>query len=566
MIKHAYISLSSTSFMEYKLPLEVFYHWERIKPDTIYLSQPINGRAHTWTWKQAGEEARKMASYLKSLDLPPQSNIALISKNCAHWIICDLAIMMAGHVSVPLYPNLTASSIRKVLEHSEAPILFVGKLDGWAAMEPGVPDSVRCISFPFYPHEAYAQWYDVIEDQSPIADVHRAKEELMTIIYTSGTTGMPKGVMHSFDAVAFAITEGVKFIGLTERERFFSYLPLAHVGERLVVEMGSLYAGGAVYYAETIDSFTKNMQDAQPTALLGVHRIWKKFQEGILAKVPQRKLDVLLRIPILSGVVKKKIKAGLGLTHTHTILTAATPTPPELIRWFKRIGITLLEGYSMTENFGYSHANPPKRIKIGTVGQSMPFSETKLGEQNEVLVRNRAAMIGYYKEPELTREFFTADGFAHTGDEGAIDAEGYLTITGRTKDIFKTSKGKYVVPSPIEMKICSNANLEFCCVAGTGLAQPIALVTLSENGKQLTPDMLIANLDQTLVQVNATIDAHERLEKIVVINEPWTVENGMLTPTFKLIRNAIEKKYNQHFERWYDDPARVIDGLGNHIG
>jgi long-subunit acyl-CoA synthetase (AMP-forming) len=369
---------------------------------------------------------------------------------------------------------------------------------------------------------------------------------------------MPKGVMHSFDAVAFAITEGVKFIGLTERERFFSYLPLAHVGERLVVEMGSLYAGGTVYYAETIDSFTKNMQDAQPTALLGVHRIWKKFQEGILAKVPQKKLDVLLRIPIISGVLKKKIKAGLGLTHAHTILTAATPTPPELIRWFKRIGITLLEGYSMTENFGYSHANPPSRIKIGTVGQSMPFSETKLGEHNEVLVRNRAAMIGYYKEPEMTREFFTEDGFAHTGDEGSIDEEGYLTITGRTKDIFKTSKGKYVVPSPIEMKISSNANLEFCCVAGTGLAQPIALVTLSENGRQLPADQLQLNLSNDLDLINSTLDAHERIEKIVIIDDPWTIDNGMLTPTFKLVRNAIESKYKQHFERWYADASRVI--------
>ncbi len=552
--------------MEYKLPLEVFYHWERIKPDTIYLSQPINGRAHTWTWKQAGEEARKMASYLKSLELPPKSNIALISKNCAHWIICDLAIMMAGYVSVPLYPNLAASSIRKVLEHSEAPILFVGKLDGWASMEPGVPASVRCISFPFYPHENYEQWYDVIQDQKPVNNTQRKGDELMTIIYTSGTTGMPKGVMQTFDSAAFAISEGAAFFNLTERERFFSYLPLAHVGERLVVELGSLYSGGTVYYAESIDSFSKNIQDAQPTAFLGVHRIWKKFQEGIHAKVPQQKLDLLLKIPVVSSLVKKKIKKGLGFTHARIIITAATPTPPELIHWYKKIGIRIIEGYSMTENFGYSHANPADRIKIGTVGITLPNSETKLGEHNEVLVRNRAAMVGYFKEPLMTKEMFTSDGFMHTGDEGHIDADGYLTITGRTKDIFKTSKGKYVVPAPIEMKICSNANLEFCCVVGTGLPQPLALVTLSENGRQLTPDLLKANLAQTLVQINATIDAHERLEKIVVIDEPWTIENGMLTPTFKLIRNTIEKKYNQHFERWYDDTERVIDGLGNHIG
>lgn len=544
--------------MDYKLPLDIFYHWEKTKPDTIYLSQPINGQAHTWTWKQTGEEARKMAAYLKALDLPPQSNIALISKNCAHWIICDLAIMMAGHVSVPLYPNLTASSIQKVLEHSEAPVLFVGKLDNWSAMEPGVPANVRCISFPFCPHKKYGQWYELIKDQQPVAGTHRKRDELMTIIYTSGTTGMPKGVMHTFDAAAFAITEGVAFFNLTDRERFFSYLPLAHVGERLVVELGSLYSGGTVYYAESIDSFSKNIQEAQPTAFLGVHRIWKKFQEGILSKVPQKKLDLLLMIPLLSGLIKKKIKKGLGFTHARIVITAATPTPAELIHWYKKIGIPIIEGYSMTENFGYSHANPADRIKIGTVGITLPNSETKLGEHNEVLVRNRAAMVGYFKEPSMTKEMFTSDGFMHTGDEGHIDAEGYLTITGRTKDIFKTSKGKYVVPSPIEMKISSNADLEFCCVVGTGLAQPIALVTLSENGKQKSPDSIKSNLERDLSVINESLDAHERLEKIVVIGNAWTVENGMLTPTFKLIRNKIEKNYKDQFEAWYANAQSIV--------
>ena len=212
----------------------------------------------------------------------------------------------------------------------------------------------------------------------------------------------------------------------------------------------------------------------------------------------------------------------------------------------------------MTENFGYSHANPVDGIRIGTVGITLPNSETKLGEHNEVLVRNRAAMAGYYKEPAMTQEMFTSDGFMHTGDEGHIDADGYLTITGRTKDIFKTSKGKYVVPSPIEMKICSNAALEFCCVVGTGLAQPIALVTLSENGKQLSPDSIKSNLEKDLSVINASLDAHEQLEKIVVIGDTWTVENGMLTPTFKLIRNKIEKNYQDQFEAWYAEVHPIV--------
>ena len=158
----------------------------------------------------------------------------------------------------------------------------------------------------------------------------------------------------------------------------------------------------------------------------------------------------------------------------------------------------------------------------------------------------------------MTLEMFTSDGFMHTGDEGHIDAEGYLTITGRTKDIFKTSKGKYVVPSPIEMKICSNTSLEFCCVVGTGLAQPMALVTLSENGKQLPPEIVKAQLEKDMAMINHTLDAHEHLEKIIVIGDSWTVENGMLTPTFKLIRNKIEREYKDQFEAWYADAQPIV--------
>ena len=545
--------------MHYTLPLDQFYHWEKTKPDRVYLSQPVEGKARTWTWKEAGLEARKMAAYLLSLDLPPKSNIALISKNCAHWMICDIAIMMAGHTSVPLYPNLTPGSIRKILEHSEAPILFVGKLDNWADMKPGVPDHVKCISFPIYPHSGYDHWDQVITNQAPLSgEVRRDADELMTIIYTSGTTGMPKGVMHSFATVAFAISEGVKFIGLTEQERFFSYLPLAHVGERLVVGMGSLYAGGAVYFAESIDTFSKNLQDAQPTVFLGVHRIWKKFQEGILAKLPESRLRILLRIPILNGIIKRKIKHALGFSQVRVILTAASPTPPELIHWFKRLDITLLEGYSMTENFGYSHANPPERIKIGTVGKPLPFSEVRLGEHNEVQVRNAANMLGYYKEPELTREMFTDDGYMRTGDEGLIDQDGYLTITGRTKDIFKTSKGKYVVPAPIELRLASEAELEFCCVTGYALPQPIALVTLSEGGKAMDQQELAKLLEAKWNVINESLDGHEKLQKIVVIKDAWTPDNDLLTPTFKLKRNEIERRYKDMMDTWYQHQDPIV--------
>ncbi len=546
--------------MPYPLPLDMLYHWEQTRPDAVFLRQPVNDRWITWTWKQTVDEAGRMATYLRSLNLPPRSNIALLSKNCAHWVLCDLAIMMSGHVSIPLYPNLSAHSIRQILEHSEAPVLFVGKLDNWAAMRPGVPDGVQAISFPaYYGSTGYTPWEDIIQRHSaPAEHAQRRPGDLMTIIYTSGSTGMPKGVMHKYANVAFAATEAVNFVQLSDQERFFSYLPMAHVGERFLVEMGVLYSGGTVYFSESLDKFPQNLREARPTIFLGVHRIWKKFQDGVLARLPQQKLDRLLRIPLVSNLVRRKIKKGLGLDQAKWIFTSASPTPPELIEWYKSVGLRIIEGYSMTENFAYSHSNPFDRIKIGSVGKPLPNNEFKLGEDNEVLVRNAAVMDGYYKDPELTRLAFTNDGFLRTGDEGRTDDEGYLYITGRTKDIFKTSKGKYVTPSPIEMMLSANTDLEFSCIVGTSLPQPIALVTLTASARQKSPDTLRQELARLLGDINTELDQHQQLEKIVVLPGEWSPDNGMLTPTFKIKRREIEQQYADLYEQWYGEKEMVL--------
>ena len=226
---------------DYKSPLEMFYQWEKETPNKLYMRQPIGGEWHHWTWSETATQVRKMAAYLKSLDLPANSKIATLSKNCAHWIISDLAIMMAGHVSVPLYPNLKSESITQILEHSEAKLLFVGKLDDYESMRPGVPNDLPCIAFPFYSEEGYPIWDDLIKDVEPMSEnVVRKPNEIATIIYTSGTTGMPKGVMHKFYNFSFATSNAVPLLGLATEERFFSYLPLCHIAERLLVEMGSL--------------------------------------------------------------------------------------------------------------------------------------------------------------------------------------------------------------------------------------------------------------------------------------------------------------------------------------
>jgi len=541
--------------MNYLSPLEMLYKWEQEKPNEIYLSQPIDGVWHNWTWEEVGKEVRKMAAYLKSLDLPENSKIGLLSKNCAHWIMTDFAIMMAGHTSVPLYPNLSADTLNKILLHSETKVLFVGKLDNFEAMQPGIPADMPCITYPFY-SEDYPKWDDLTKDVSPLTDnVIREEMELATIIYTSGTTGDPKGVMHKFYNFSFATVNAVKALSLKE-ESFFSYLPLCHIAERLLVLMGSLYTGGKVSFAESLDTFASNLATASPTVFLGVPRIWTKFQQGILGKLPQKKLNVLLSIPFISTLIKKKIQKGLGLSKARNIFTGAAPTPAATIKWFEKLGIKIQEAYAMTENTCYSHVSFKGKIKIGSVGQALPLCDVKLSQQKEILIKHDALMDGYYKDEEETNKTII-DGWLHTGDEGAIDEDGFLTITGRVKDIFKTSKGKYVAPSPIEMKLSANKNLEQICIVGDGLPQPIVLVVLSERGKAKTKEDLIASLTKTMQVINPKLDKHEKLHNIVVVAEDWTIENKLLTPTMKIKRNAIEKIYKSNYTSWYEG-ERVI--------
>ena len=545
--------------MEYQSPLFMLQHWEKETPHRIYLKQYINGVWHTWTWQQAGQEVRQLAAALQALALPRNSHVALLSKNCAHWMICDLAIMMAGHVSIPLYPNLQEENVQQVLERSESVVLFAGKLDNWDAVKNGVPKHIKCIALPFCSHDRCESWSNFTKLHAPMQqNIERNATDLCSIVYTSGTAGAPKGAMFTFDAFAFVAQNAIKSLGFKHTDRFFSYLPLSHIAERMLVEMVSLYAGGQVSFSDSLQTFAQNLAETKPTIFLGVHRIWTKFHESILAKVPQKKLDFLLGVPVLSHLTKRKIRKGVGLNNTTMVLTGAAPTPPALIEWFHRIGIRIQEAYAMTENCCYSHVTIRESIKIGFVGQALPHCEVRLGDSNEIQIKHKGLMKGYYNEPEKTMEAFTRDGFLKTGDEGFIDEEGFLKITGRIKDLFKTAKGKYVAPSPIEMRFSTKAIVDQVCVVGSGLPQPMALLTLSETGRKRSTEELTVELKNMLKEINSVLDPHEKVYKIVVLKEQWLVENNLLTPSLKIKRNEIEKRYAAFYEEWFDIGDSII--------
>lgn len=545
-----------------KTLLEYFYFRERNQPDKVFLRQPFGDSYKDFTWKEVGQQARKIATYLKSCNLPPKSNIGLVSKNCAEWLIADFGILMSGHVSVPFYATLTAEQLNEVMTHSGCKILFVGKLDNVKSIENGIPAGVTCISFPGYnPQSSHVQWDYLMnnyaaqrENYLPLID------DLFSIIYTSGTTGNPKGVMLSYKAVATGVYSTLSYSKLDYPDaRFFSYLPLCHIAERNVIESGATVAGATVYFAESLDSFAKNLASARPTHFLAVPRIWTKFQLGILSKLPQNKLDILLKIPIISGFIKTKIRKGLGLNDTVIILTAAAPMPIALIEWFRKLGIIIQEAYGMTENLGAVSMMPQEKIKDGTVGKVYPGMEIKfLSGTNEICTRSAWNMLGYYNEPQMTAETIDNDGWIHTGDVGQIDDEGYLKITGRVKEMYKTAKGEYVAPSQIEVGFANNNLIEQICVAGNNLPQPIALVVLSDFGKTSEKQKINESLETTLKELNPSLRPYEKVRRIVIMKDPWTVDNNKLTPTMKIKRGNIEKEFASQLEPWYNQQETVI--------
>ena len=546
-------------------PLHWLRHWVAQRGDQPYMIQPLgNDQLQTLSWREAEKQARQMAAYLKAQDLPAGSAVAIISKNCAEWILADLAIWMAGHVSVPLYPTLTSDSVKQILSHSEARFVFVGKLDDWATMKPGVPKDLPGVAFTLAPadEQAYPRWSQALDGVEPLAESElddRGDDAIATIIYTSGSTGTPKGVMHSFSTMAASVRASERRLDLGEHERVLSYLPLAHVAERMMTECCGLYFGFTVYFAESLDSFVQDLQRAEPTLFFSVPRLWTRFRQGVLQKVPEQKLVRMLKIPLLGGAVRKKVLKQLGLQQVRYAVTGAAPLPQSILQWYRALGLELIEGYGMSENFAVSHATEPGEKEAGLVGPPYAGIEHRIAEDGEIQVRGGNNMVGYFKDPERTAEAFTDDGWLRTGDRGEIDSRNRLRITGRTKELFKTGKGKYVAPAPIENKLGAHPAAEAVCVTGAGQPQPCALLMLSEEGgRNADRQVLEHELAELRERVNATLDPHEQIAFIAISPEPWTIEAGLLTPTMKIKRDAIETRFGAAVEAAYAQRQAVV--------
>ncbi len=528
-------------------PAETLLLRARQTPEAPWLHQSINGVWQAWSYAEVADQVMRMAAAIQALGIAKGAAIAIGGRNTAHWFMADLAICAAGCVSVGLYPKQSPEHTKYILDHCQAQAVIVGPMIDAAEFMGALPSSLITIRMP-YPDAPTCKlnWEALAEAQAPLAEAHTlALDDLLTLVYTSGTTGHPKGVMISWRNVQFTIAGLLKTLPAQGQEIFFSYLPLAHMFERGAVEFSSLYLGAQIYFLEHLEKLPEQLAFVRPTRFFGVPLVYTRIQAGILKKMPQKKLDLFLQIPLLSYVIKKRIKQAVGLDRAWMVVSGAAPMPRPLLEWFEKLGIKVLQGYGMTENSIYASVNTPTANRIGSVGREMPGANTKISDTGEILYQHDGVMAGYYKDPEKTRETFTDDGYLRTGDMGKLDADGYLYITGRVKDIFKTMKGKYVAPAPIEGAMARNTDIEQLCFVGSELKQPIMLVSLNEAGRKKARADVEEGLIADMAAVNTTLEAHEEIAKIVVVREAWSIDNNLMTPTMKVKRNEIEKHYGK---------------------
>ena len=546
-----------------------FYEWEKKFRDKPYLRQPFGDEWEEYTWGKVGDMARRLATGLKSLGLRDGAHIGIYSKNCREWIISDLAIVMAGFVSVPFFPSLNGKELSYIMEYGDVDALFLGKIETWEDIKNDLPNDMPMITFPNYKGCSEVtrgfKWHDFINSYEPIQNPNKPKlSDLWTIIFTSGTTGNAKGVMLTYQAI-----DGIKVVlddpnnplGIKHdgNNDFISYLPLNHIFERVVIEWCSFRYGGTISFVETIDTFGKNLKAVQPHVFAAAPRVWTKLQVGILSKFSQKTLDILLNIPLISGLLKKLIKKGLGFTRTRIAVSGSAPMPVELIEWFRKVGIFITNGYGMTENCAICSSVDGKDFgKLNTVGKPQKGVDLKIDEETgEILMKGPFVMIGYYKNEELTEQTLRG-GWLHTGDKGFLDEDNYLHITGRVADSFKTSKGEYIEPLTLEQYFVNINEIEEVCVVGLGIAQPICLIQLSEIGKKCSNEEISNLLLDRLNDVNSEVVNYKKISTLIIVKEQWTQDNGIVGPTQKLKRGKIQDKYSNYYLKWHESDEKII--------
>lgn len=441
-----------------------------------------------------------------------------------------------------MFTTLPPATAQYVAEFTEAKAIFVGDVATWESIRAVLPEGVTIVALPGVEIEGqHLSWDQLLaEGQGKEPTYENKVDDVISLVFTSGTTGLPKGVIQTHESNLIPISRCQSIIELPSDLRLFSYLPLSHVAERQMVEYQSLYYGAEVSFNQSLETLLPDLQRTKPHFFFGAPRVWEQFQQAVIGKFGGvEAFDATLQSD--PEGVGKLIVDTLGLGDALFCLTASAPTPAPLIHWWESLGLKLMEGFGQTEAMGLilSHENCRR---LGSIGKPVDGVEYKITDEGELAVKAEGLTPGYYKQPEKTAELFQ-NGWLHTGDKARIDEDGFIYITGRVKDYFKTIQGKYVAPPPIEGQFADNAFVEQQCLMGRGFSKTVMVAVLTEMAANDPRDQIEVAIRKTIDDINDSVEKHARIGAVVLTSEPWTIENEVLTPTLKIRREKIDERF-----------------------
>ena len=516
-------------------------------PDKVWLRDLHEQGSEDYSWRQAHGQICAIGAMLEQR-YGAGEKMVVLSRNRAHWVMADLAIIASGNVTVSMFTTLQAPTAEYIFQLTEARVIFVGETSNWEKLVPVLPRDILLVTLPGVeleqPHES---WEDLLARYNGQAPAYQCQpDDIISLVFTSGTTGMPKGVIQTHNSNLIPIRRFTNTFGISKSPRYFSYLPLSHIAERQIVEFSSIILGGEIYFNESLDTLPRDLQRARPQVFFGPPRIWEQLQQAVIGKFGGK--DALAAAQAQDKVgIGQLVLAGLGLSEVEYCLTAAAPTPPALIHWWEDLGLTLMEGFGQTEAMGLILSSHEQR-RVGSIGKPIGEVEYKITEEGELAIRADGCTPGYYRQPDKTAELIRA-GWLHTGDKVRVDEDGFIYITGRVKDYFKTIQGKFVAPPPIEGAFAKNPHTEQQCLLGRGFSKTVMVAVVTEEARRAPQDEVESSVLATIREINEAIEKHASIGAVILTREPWSIENEVLTPTLKMRREKVEERFGEIAEK-----------------
>ena len=521
--------------------------WAEQNPEKPWLRDLREGDSDDYSWRQANEQISAIGAMLDQR-FGQGEKMVVLSRNRAHWVMADLAIISSGNVTVSMFTTLPGATADYIFELTQAKVLFVGETSNWDQIIAVLPEDILLVTLPGVeleqPHE---KWEDLLAQHAGQTPGYRCQpDDMISLVFTSGTTGMPKGVIQTHNSNLIPIRRFTNIFGIAESPRYFSYLPLSHIAERQIVEFSSIVLGGEIFFNESMDTLSRDLPRARPHVFFGPPRVWEQLQQAVIGKFGGKDALEAALLQDKAGVGQLVLE-GLGLNEVEYCLTAAAPTPPALIQWWEELGLTLMEGFGQTEAMGVILSSHEHR-RIGSIGKPIGEVQYKITDEGELAIKADGCTPGYYRQEDKTAELIR-DGWLHTGDKVRVDEDGFIYITGRVKDYFKTIQGKFVAPPPIEGAFAKNPHAEQQCLLGRGFSKTVLVAVLTAEAQNLPEQEIEDSILSTIREINQDIEKHARIGAVIISREPWSIENEVLTPTMKIRRDKVEERFAELAEQ-----------------